>query len=209
MAILLMLAGALVIGGGAALLVWLMQDQGGIGGSGILNCEAVSGRVEIARGDSDLEVKEGRGLQQGQELRCRLGSAAQLVTRDPEKARFVLRGPGTLQVEPESVKLHKGLLVFHYRSLPEGIRRTAIRAGNFIVESRGPSVGLVSVSETGTVRLAMQTGQARLISRPGSAGIAVKAGFEVSVKASGDLSGPRKISAGQEFELLKKPSNGD
>ena len=206
-AVLLLLAGALFIGGGAALLVWMMQGRSGGEYPAAVSCERVAGRVEIidAGGNGNLEAKAGRRLSAGQKLRCRLGSAVQLVLPGAGRTRFVLRGPGTLEIGKDSVRLEAGRLTFHYRELPADAVRAVIRAGSFSVRPRGLTVGLTSISGDGTVRLAVKEGEARLLSSSGTGGISVKAGYEISIRPGGGLSAPVKISAGEEFGLLGSP----
>ncbi len=209
--LLALLAGALLLGGAAALVVWLL-GRGGPSGDGrtvAAECVQTEGRVEVVVEDGARVGVEGRRrLYAGQKLVCGRGSAAQVeipAAKDP-RLRLVLRGPGQIEINQPTPSLLEGKLVFHLKATMadgSGYPMKAGEAGRWTVvlpRDHNPTVGMIELTPEGGIRVAMLKGSVRL----GTGGLEVKAGTEVTMDSGGTLSPPGKISNPQDFDLLVK-----
>jgi anti-sigma factor (TIGR02949 family) len=210
--LLLILAGALVLGGAAALIPWFLSEGEGDGPerTAVASCVHKDGRVEVVTDGAPVRVEGRRTLHAGQELRCNLGAAAQLTWPAGGKTRatFVLRGPAKLVLANEStLRLrHRGTLVFH---LPAGgvlAELPVVLADRWkIVLPPGNAVGLVELTGEGGIRVAMLEGSVRL----GEGGPRVTAGTVITMDKGGALGTPKEITDRAAFELLVgKPGGG-
>jgi anti-sigma factor (TIGR02949 family) len=207
-ALLALLAGALLLGGGAALAVWLLRGSGGSGGASgrgpaAAECVHKVNKAEVVVDGAPILIEGRRRIYPGQELRCNLGAAVQV--RWPAEgravAKLVLRGPGALQItDARSFHLQSGTLVFDVgASPPSAPAGPAIRAGMWeIVLPSGGCRGLVELTPGGGVRVASLTGALRL----GPGGPEVPAGRERTMQQGGALSPPKDVADKRIFDLL-------
>jgi hypothetical protein len=205
LALLALLAGALLVGGAAALLVYFMEraprgapDEGRPEAG---ECTRTEGRAELVDGGVPVRLEAPRKLRIGQEVRCSLGAAAQIEGRaDAEGRRWraVLHGPGSLLLGEGLPELVEGRLVLHPAA---GAGEQLLKVGRWTVvlpaEDRATAV-LVELLADGGLRLAVQSGSARI----GAGGPLVAAGTEVTMDAGGVLSAPKPVADPKIFALL-------
>jgi len=207
LALLALLAGALLLGGTAALVVWLLgqREPSGDDRPAAAECVETAGRVEVVHGGAPVYVRGRRKLYAGQELRCNRGSAAQVeipAAKDP-RLRLVLRGPGRLRFAEGPPTLLEGKLVFHLKATMGDGPGYPMKAGRWTVllpMDHNPAVGMIELTPEGGIRVAMLEGSVQL----GAKGPRVKAGTEVTMDSGGKLSPPKRIADPKAFDLLAK-----
>lgn len=205
LALLALLAGALLLGGTAALVVWLLgqREPSGDDRPAAAECVQTAGRVEVVQGGAPVYVRGRRKLYAGQELRCNRGSAAQVeipAAKDPW-LRLVLRGPGRLRFAEGPPTLLEGRLIFRRAATMADGQGYPIAAGRWTVMlpmTHSETVGMIELTPEGGIRVGVLEGSVRL----GAGGPEVKAGTEVTMDSGGTLSPPKKIGNPRDFDLL-------
>ncbi|MHC4914028.1 MAG: anti-sigma factor [Planctomycetota bacterium] len=204
-ALLVLLAGALLIGGATALAVWVLRGTGEGGGRGPAAVECVHkvNKAEVVVDGAPILIEGRRRIYPGQDLRCNLGAAVQI--RWPAEGRaaanLVLRGPGALKVvDASSFQLESGTLVFDVPAAPpSGGGGPRIRAGSWeITLPAGGCRGLAELTPGGGLRVASRTGAIRL----GPGGPEVLPGKERTIESGGALSPPKDVADPRIFDML-------
>jgi anti-sigma factor (TIGR02949 family) len=206
LALLALLAGALLVGGGAALVVWLLQGCRERVGDEVVEAPPAAvlvhkvNKVEVVIAGAPVLVAGRRDLMAGQELRCALGAAAQLESPPGETPRWraVLHGPAEYLVGDGLVS---GKLVVHLDAATGGGSAFKLKAGRWslvLPATRPASVGLIELRTDGSVRAAMLQGGARL----GDKGPEIHEGQEVTMEPGGRLLPPKPVTDPEAFDLL-------
>jgi anti-sigma factor (TIGR02949 family) len=200
--LLLLLAGALLLGATAALVVWLLDrgETATVTRTAVASCRHQVNRVEVVTGGAKVLITARRKLYKDQALLCNLGAAAQL--RWPAggqlRSTFVLRGPARLKLTDETTLTleTQGTLVFHTRAGGSSLRVVADRWK--VVLPDAEAIGLVELTADNGIRVAMLTGSVRL----GEGGPRVNSGTEVAMDSGGTLSAPKQVTDKAAFDLL-------
>jgi anti-sigma factor (TIGR02949 family) len=205
--LLAILAGALVLGGAAALVVWFLAPPAQVDPEPdrdpVVECVHRANRVEVVVAGARVRVTGRRTIYAGQELRCNLGAAAQLnwPAAERPRAQLVLHGPASLKLVDERTLLlrSQGRLVFHLTPGGGGAPPPVIRADRWkVILPSGAAVGMVELTAEGALRVAMLSGSVRL----GEGGPSVTAGKEIEIDAGGAMKGPSAIRDRKAFDLL-------
>jgi anti-sigma factor (TIGR02949 family) len=212
LALLALLAGALLVGGAGALLVYFMErapaGDPGDRRAEVAECVRTAGRAELVDGGVPVRLEAPRKLRAGQELSCTMGAAAQIEGRADaagRRWRAVLHGPGRLQVAEGLPELLEGRLALHPAAAGggEGVLKVGRWAVVLPAGEAAPAV-LAELLADGGLRVAVLRGSARI----GAGGPLVAAGTEVTMDAGGVLSAPKPVADPAAFALLTGGTEG-